>query len=65
MVCHATKTVDAAVELLYDVLYDEVQTVPVAFVEKNRLTSVTSEYNMVDSAGKMNARFTCHRRIIH
>jgi hypothetical protein len=53
MVCHEAKSVDAAAELFYDVLQDDVETAPVAVVEKDRLTGVTAQHNMVDCAGKM------------
>lgn len=65
MVCHATKTVDAASEFLDNVLHEEVKTIPVAFVEKDRLSSITAEYHVVDCAWVMDAWFTCHGCIIH
>ena len=41
-----------------------VETEPIAVVEENRLSGVTTEDNMVDCAGEMDARFTCHDHII-
>lgn len=64
MVGHQAKSVDAATEFFHDVLEKMVETEPVAVIEKNRLSGVSTEDNMVDSAGKMDARFTCHDHII-
>ena len=64
MVGHQAKSVDAALELFHDVLEKMVETEPLAAVEENRLSGVSTEDNMVDCAGKMDARFTCHDHII-
>jgi hypothetical protein len=64
MVGHQAKSVDAAAELFHDVLEEMVETEPVEVIEENRLSGVTTEDNMVDCTGKMDARFTCHDHII-
>jgi len=64
MVGHQAKSVDPAAEFFHDVLEKMVETEPVEVVEENRLSGVTTEDNMVDCTGKMDARFTCHDHII-
>jgi hypothetical protein len=64
MVCQATKAVNAAGEFLHCLLHEEIQTVPVAVVEKDRLPGVTAEDDMVDRTGEMDVRFSCHGGII-
>ena len=64
VVGHQAKTVDAAAVLFYDILEKMVEPEPVAVIEENRLPGVTAKNNMVDCAGKMDARFTCHDHVI-
>jgi hypothetical protein len=64
VVGHEAKAVDAATETLHSILKKQVESVPVPFIEENRISGIAAKDNMVDSAGIMNAGFTRHAGII-
>jgi hypothetical protein len=51
---------DSAAELLDGVLEDQVEAIPVAIVEEDRVAGVAAEDDVVDGAGIMDAGFTGH-----
>jgi hypothetical protein len=60
MVGHETESVNAVPKTTNPFLKQEVETVSVAFSDKNGLTAVTPENDVVKSAGEMDAWFASH-----
>ena len=60
MVGHAAKSVNAVTEATSSFLQQQEETVMVKISEKDRLTGISPENDMIQSARKMNTWFTCH-----
>jgi len=56
--------VDAATEFLHGILKEQIQSVPVPFVEEDRISGIAAKNYMVDGAGIMDAVFMRHVRMI-
>ena len=61
---HEAEGVNSVSEPAGSLLEQEVETVPVVVGKEDGLTAVAPENDVVESAGKMNAWFTCHGEMI-
>jgi len=60
VVCNEAEAVDAAVELLNGILQNQIKPVPVSIFKEDRFSCVAAKNDMVDSAGIVDAWFSCH-----
>ncbi|BCR06012.1 hypothetical protein DESUT3_30810 [Desulfuromonas versatilis] len=60
VVAHQAKGMDPMAKPFGPLLQEEVEATAVRLVEKDFLARIASEYDMIDSAGKMNTRFSRH-----
>jgi hypothetical protein len=60
VVIHQAKGMYPATKLLHGILKDQVETVTIFVIEKNRIASIATENDVVDSRGIMYAGFTSH-----
>ena len=64
MVGHQAKSVDTEPKALYPLLYEKIEAETVHVIEKNVLSCITSNDNVVACTGKVKSRFSCHASII-
>jgi len=60
MVCHETESVNAKSEPACSLLQQEIEAIPVVVGEEYRLTAIATKHDVIQPAGKMDARFACH-----
>lgn len=64
MIGHETESLYAVPESAGSFLKQKVETVAVIVGKEDRLAAVTPKYDMIESAGKMDAWFACHAKMI-
>jgi len=60
MVCHQAEGMNSMSEALSPFLQQKIEPVPVGVIEKNVLSRISTQDNVIICAGIMNTRFSCH-----